>query len=130
MAGRTRGEKLSLQQIRELARDDPKYQDMSQDEKDELLRALMEYHTLKNTSIHTTNAAASCNAQSTLEYVFKVVSLSYVHSNDLQPMSNSSMDSPFTLEYMYASSQLVELIPAFLVWNRQHHGLLGRCDGS
>lgn len=41
--GRARGEKLSLQQIRDLAKVDPKYQDMTQDEKDELLRALTEY---------------------------------------------------------------------------------------
>ena len=75
MTGRARGEKLSLQQIRDLAKDDPKYQDMTQYEKDELLRALTEYHTLKNTSIRAMNAAASCNVQSTLEYVFKVVSL-------------------------------------------------------
>ena len=109
MAGCTHGEKLSLQQIQELARDDPKYQDMSQDKKDELLHTLTEYRTLKNMSVCATNAAASCDAQSTLEYVFKVVSLSYVHSNDLQPTSNSLMDSPFALEYMYASSQLVDM---------------------
>ncbi|KIM58058.1 hypothetical protein SCLCIDRAFT_129012, partial [Scleroderma citrinum Foug A] len=71
--GRACGEKLSLQQIRELARDDPKYQDMSQDEKDELLRTLTEYRTLKNMSVRTMNAAASRDAQSTLEYVFKVL---------------------------------------------------------
>ncbi|KAI5994659.1 hypothetical protein EDD15DRAFT_2366167 [Pisolithus albus] len=38
--GSARGEKLSLEQIRDLARVDPKYQDMTQEEKDELLRAL------------------------------------------------------------------------------------------
>jgi len=107
MAGRARGEKLSLQQIRGLARDDPKYQDMTQDEKDELLRALTEYRTLKNTSVRAMNAAASRDVQSTLEYVFKVVSLSYVHSADLQLTSDSSMDSPFGPEYMCVSSQLV-----------------------
>ena len=63
MTGHARGEKLSLQQIRDLAKDDPKYQDMTQDEKDELLRTLTEYHTLKNTSVHTTNAAVSCDVQ-------------------------------------------------------------------
>ncbi|KIO08944.1 hypothetical protein M404DRAFT_22764 [Pisolithus tinctorius Marx 270] len=67
------GEKLSLQQIWELARADPKYQDMTQDEKDELLCALMEYCTLKNMSVHTTNSAAACDAQSTLEHVFKIL---------------------------------------------------------
>ena len=75
MTGCAHGEKLSLQQIRDLAKDDPKYQDMTQDKKDELLRTLMEYRTLKNTSVRATNAAASHNVQSTLEYVFKVVSL-------------------------------------------------------
>ena len=74
MTGCAHGEKLSLQQIQDLAKDDPKYQDMTQDEKDELLCTLMEYCTLKNMSVHATNAAASCNVQSTLEYVFKVVS--------------------------------------------------------
>lgn len=71
--GRARGEKLSLQQIRELARADPKYQDMTQDEKDELLRALTEYRTLKNVSVRATNSAAACDAQSTLEHVFKIL---------------------------------------------------------
>jgi len=47
---------------------------MTQDEKDELLRALTEYRTLKNTSVCATNAAASRDVQSTLEYIFKVVS--------------------------------------------------------
>ncbi|KAI6139514.1 hypothetical protein BKA82DRAFT_4517618 [Pisolithus tinctorius] len=71
--GRARGEKLSLQQIRELARADPKYQDMTQDEKDELLHALTEYRTLKNVSVRATNSAAARNAQSTLEHVFKIL---------------------------------------------------------
>ncbi|KAI6144563.1 hypothetical protein BKA82DRAFT_4394802 [Pisolithus tinctorius] len=71
--GRTRGEKLSLQQIRELARAAPKYQDMTQDEKDELLRALMEYRTLKNVSVRATNSAVARDAQSTLEHVFKIL---------------------------------------------------------
>ncbi|KAI6137846.1 hypothetical protein BKA82DRAFT_4403926 [Pisolithus tinctorius] len=71
--GRARGEKLSLQQIRELARADPKYQDMTQDEKDELLRALTEYRTLKNVSVRATNSAAAHDAQSTLEHVFKIL---------------------------------------------------------
>ena len=74
MTGCAHGEKLSLQQIQDLAKDDPKYQDMTQDEKDELLCTLMEYCTLKKMSVHDTNASASCNVQSTLEYVFKVVS--------------------------------------------------------
>ncbi|KIO02919.1 hypothetical protein M404DRAFT_956122 [Pisolithus tinctorius Marx 270] len=71
--GRARGEKLSLQQIRELARAAPKYQDMTQDEKDELLRALMEYRTLKNVSVRATNSAVARDAQSTLEHVFKIL---------------------------------------------------------
>ncbi|KAI6153015.1 hypothetical protein BKA82DRAFT_4302010 [Pisolithus tinctorius] len=71
--GRARGEKLSLQQIRELARADPKYQDMTQDKKDELLHALTEYRTLKNVSVRTTNSAAARDAQSTLEHVFKIL---------------------------------------------------------
>ncbi|KAI6013433.1 hypothetical protein PISMIDRAFT_12846 [Pisolithus microcarpus 441] len=41
--GRTCGDKLSLQQIWDLAKVDPKYQEMTQDEKDELLHALTEY---------------------------------------------------------------------------------------
>ncbi|KAI5987815.1 hypothetical protein EDD15DRAFT_2173025 [Pisolithus albus] len=71
--GRARGEKLSLQQIRDLARVDPKYQEMTQDEKDELLRALTEYRALKNTSVRATNSAAARDAQSTLEHVFKIL---------------------------------------------------------
>ncbi|KIO01226.1 hypothetical protein M404DRAFT_69588, partial [Pisolithus tinctorius Marx 270] len=71
--GCAHGEKLSFQQIWELARADPKYQDMTQDEKDELLRALTEYHTLKNVSVCTTNSAVVCDAQSTLEHVFKIL---------------------------------------------------------
>ncbi|KAI5986306.1 hypothetical protein F5J12DRAFT_973769 [Pisolithus orientalis] len=70
--GCSHGEKLSLQQIQELARVDPKYQDMTKDEKDELLHGLTEYHTLKNTSVHTTNSAAACDAPLTLEHVFKI----------------------------------------------------------
>ena len=73
MAGRACGEKLSLQQIQELAKADAKYQDMTQDEKDELLCALTKYRTLNNTSVHITNAAVSRDVQSTLEYVFKIV---------------------------------------------------------
>ncbi|KAI5999209.1 hypothetical protein EDD15DRAFT_2193883 [Pisolithus albus] len=72
-AGRVRGEKLTLQQIRDLAKADPKYQDMTQDEKDELLRALTEYRALKNTSVRATNSAAARDAQSTLEHVFKIL---------------------------------------------------------
>ncbi|KAI5989255.1 hypothetical protein EDD15DRAFT_2171530 [Pisolithus albus] len=71
--GCARGEKLSLEQIRNLARVDPKYQDMTQEEKDELLRALTEYHALKNTSVRATNSAAACDAQSTLEHIFKIL---------------------------------------------------------
>ncbi|KAI5999603.1 hypothetical protein EDD15DRAFT_2193646 [Pisolithus albus] len=71
--GRARGEKLTLQQIRGLARTDPKYQDMTQDEKDELLRALTEYRALKNTSIRATNSAAARDVQSTLEHIFKIL---------------------------------------------------------
>ncbi|KAI6001412.1 hypothetical protein EDD15DRAFT_2158755 [Pisolithus albus] len=66
-------EKLSLEQIRDLARVDPKYQDMTQEEKDELLRALTEYRALKNTSIRATNSAAARDAQSTLEHIFKIL---------------------------------------------------------
>ncbi|KAI6167916.1 hypothetical protein EDD17DRAFT_1750484 [Pisolithus thermaeus] len=47
--GHTRRQKLSLQQIRDLVKVNPKYQEMTQDEKDELLRALTEYQALKNT---------------------------------------------------------------------------------
>ncbi|KAI5983703.1 hypothetical protein EDD15DRAFT_2178571 [Pisolithus albus] len=71
--GCARGEKLSLEQIRDLARVDPKYQDMTQEEKDELLRALTEYRALKNTSVRATNSAAARDAQSTLEHVFKIL---------------------------------------------------------
>ncbi|KAI5997120.1 hypothetical protein EDD15DRAFT_2163036 [Pisolithus albus] len=71
--GRTRGEKLSLQQIRDLAKVDPKYQEMTQDEKDELLRALTEYRALKNAGIRATNAAVAHDVQSTLERVFKIL---------------------------------------------------------
>lgn len=71
--GRVRGEKLTLQQIRDLAKADPKYQDMTQDEKDELLRALTEYRALKNASVRATNSAAARDAQSTLEHIFKIL---------------------------------------------------------
>ncbi|KAI6018737.1 hypothetical protein BKA83DRAFT_4027151, partial [Pisolithus microcarpus] len=64
---------LSLQQIRDLAKVDPKYQEMTQDEKDELLRALTEYRALKNASIRATNSAAARDVQSTLEHVFKIL---------------------------------------------------------
>ncbi|KAI6160109.1 hypothetical protein EDD17DRAFT_1606795 [Pisolithus thermaeus] len=72
-AGHVQGEKLTLQQIQDLARVDPKYQGMTQDEKDELLRALTEFHALKNTSIHATNSAAACDVQSMLEHIFKIL---------------------------------------------------------
>ncbi|KAI6022454.1 hypothetical protein BKA83DRAFT_100747 [Pisolithus microcarpus] len=71
--GRARGEKLSLEQIRDLARVDPKYQDMTQEEKDELLRALTEFRALKNSSVRATNSAAARDAQSTLEHIFKIL---------------------------------------------------------
>ncbi|KAI6013627.1 hypothetical protein BKA83DRAFT_4130284 [Pisolithus microcarpus] len=71
--GRACGEKLTLQQIQGLARADPKYQDMTQDEKDELLRALTEYWALKNTSVRATNSAAARDVQSTLEHIFKIL---------------------------------------------------------
>ncbi|KAI6023192.1 hypothetical protein BKA83DRAFT_4493325 [Pisolithus microcarpus] len=71
--GRARGEKLSLEQIRDLARVDPKYQDMTQEEKDELLRALTEFRALKNSSVRVTNSAAARDAQSTLEHIFKIL---------------------------------------------------------
>ncbi|KAI6027990.1 hypothetical protein BKA83DRAFT_4012814, partial [Pisolithus microcarpus] len=67
------GEKLSLEQIQDLARVDPKYQDMTQEEKDELLHALTEYQALKNTSVHATNSAAAHDVQLTLEHVFKIL---------------------------------------------------------
>ncbi|KAI6135982.1 hypothetical protein F5141DRAFT_995517 [Pisolithus sp. B1] len=73
MTGHAHGEKLTLQQIRDLVRVDPKYQDMTQDEKDELLCALTEYWALKNTSVRATNSAATCDAQSMLEHVFKIL---------------------------------------------------------
>ncbi|KAI5994767.1 hypothetical protein EDD15DRAFT_2165629 [Pisolithus albus] len=64
---------LSLQQIWDLAKVDPKYQEMTQDEKDELLHALTEYRALKNAGIRATNAAVACDVQSTLERVFKIL---------------------------------------------------------
>ncbi|KIK20317.1 hypothetical protein PISMIDRAFT_106038 [Pisolithus microcarpus 441] len=67
------GDKLSLQQIQDLAKVDPKYQEMTQDEKDELLRALTEYQALKNASVCATNSAAAHNVQLTLEHVFKIL---------------------------------------------------------
>ncbi|KAI6094732.1 hypothetical protein EDD16DRAFT_1502787, partial [Pisolithus croceorrhizus] len=66
-------QKLSLQQIQDLAKVDPKYQEMTLDEKDELLHALTEYWALKNMSIHVTNSAAACGTQSTLEHIFKIL---------------------------------------------------------
>ncbi|KAI6023273.1 hypothetical protein EDC04DRAFT_2574811, partial [Pisolithus marmoratus] len=74
-------EKLSLQQIQDLARVDPKYQEMTQDEKDELLHALTEYQALKNMSIHATNSAVACDAQSMLEHVFKILDGLALHSS-------------------------------------------------
>ncbi|KAI6020729.1 hypothetical protein BKA83DRAFT_94124, partial [Pisolithus microcarpus] len=71
--GRVHGDKLSLQQIRDLAKVDPKYQEMTQDEKDELLCALTEYRALKNTSVCATNSAAAHDVQSTLEHIFKIL---------------------------------------------------------
>ncbi|KAI6113497.1 hypothetical protein EDD17DRAFT_1497932 [Pisolithus thermaeus] len=71
--GHIQGEKLTLQQIQDLARVDPKYQGMTQDKKDELLRALTEFHALKNTSIRATNSAAACNVQSMLEHISKIL---------------------------------------------------------
>ncbi|KAI6015773.1 hypothetical protein BKA83DRAFT_4498456 [Pisolithus microcarpus] len=71
--GRACGEKLTLQQIWGLVRADPKYQDMTQDEKDELLCALTEYRALKNMSVRATNSAATRNVQSTLEHIFKIL---------------------------------------------------------
>ncbi|KAI6095446.1 hypothetical protein F5141DRAFT_1013294 [Pisolithus sp. B1] len=71
--GHTYGEKLSLQQIQDLAKVDPKYQEMTQDEKDKLLHALTEYQALKNASIHATNSAVVCNVQSMLEQIFKIL---------------------------------------------------------
>ncbi|KAI6015474.1 hypothetical protein PISMIDRAFT_111849, partial [Pisolithus microcarpus 441] len=71
--GRARGDKLSLQQIRDLAKVDPKYQEMTQDEKDELLCALTKYRALKNTSVRATNSASACDVQLTLEHIFKIL---------------------------------------------------------
>ncbi|KAI5989542.1 hypothetical protein EDD15DRAFT_2370615 [Pisolithus albus] len=71
--GRACGEKLSLEQIRDLARVDPKYQDMTQEEKDELLHALTEHRALKNTSVRAANSAAAHDAQLTLEHIFKIL---------------------------------------------------------
>ncbi|KAI6021277.1 hypothetical protein EDC04DRAFT_2552478, partial [Pisolithus marmoratus] len=67
------GEKVTLQQIRGLAKADPKYQVMTQDEKDELLCTLTKYRALKNMSVHATNSAAACDAQTTLEHIFKIL---------------------------------------------------------
>ncbi|KAI6022183.1 hypothetical protein BKA83DRAFT_4054401, partial [Pisolithus microcarpus] len=64
---------LSLQQIQDLAKVDPKYQEMTQDEKDELLHALTEYQALKNASICATNSAAARDVQSMLEHVSKIL---------------------------------------------------------
>ncbi|KAI6104654.1 hypothetical protein EDD16DRAFT_1492499 [Pisolithus croceorrhizus] len=58
---------------KDLAKVDPKYQEMTQDKKDELLHALTEYQALKNTSICATNSAAACNTQLTLEHIFKIL---------------------------------------------------------
>ncbi|KAI6129782.1 hypothetical protein EDD16DRAFT_1438346, partial [Pisolithus croceorrhizus] len=71
--GHARRQKLSLQQIRDLAKVNPKCQEMTQDEKDELLHALTEYWALKNTSIRVTNSAAAHDTQSTLEHIFKIL---------------------------------------------------------
>ncbi|KAI6029229.1 hypothetical protein BKA83DRAFT_4489190 [Pisolithus microcarpus] len=71
--GHAHGEKLSLEQIQDLVRVDPKYHNMTQEEKDELLHTLTEYWALKNMSVHATNSAAAHDAQSTLEHVFKIL---------------------------------------------------------
>ncbi|KAI6151546.1 hypothetical protein BKA82DRAFT_4511868 [Pisolithus tinctorius] len=86
-----RGEKLSLQQIRELARADPKYQDMTQDEKDELLRALTEYRTLKNVSVR-----------------LQILQRRAMHSRPWSMFLKYLMDLPFALEYTHASLPLVD----------------------
>ncbi|KAI6016966.1 hypothetical protein PISMIDRAFT_109478, partial [Pisolithus microcarpus 441] len=56
-----------------LARVDPKYQDMTQEEKDELLCTLTEFWALKNSSVCVTNSAAAHDAQLTLEHIFKIL---------------------------------------------------------
>ncbi|KAI6000450.1 hypothetical protein EDD15DRAFT_2361935 [Pisolithus albus] len=78
--GHAHGEKLSLEQIRDLARVDPKYQDMTQEEKDELLHVLTEYWALKNMSVCATNSAAARDAQLTLEHVFKILDSLALHT--------------------------------------------------
>ena len=132
LAGHVHGEKLSLQQIQELARADAKYQDMTQDEKDELLHALTEYCTLKNISVCTMNAVASHNVQSMLEHVFKIVShISTLILFNWCPIAQWTFPSYWHICVPLCNLwSCLWLVSAFLVWNWQCDGLLGGCDGS
>ncbi|KAI6022826.1 hypothetical protein PISMIDRAFT_78006, partial [Pisolithus microcarpus 441] len=64
----------------QVAHVDPKYQEMTQDEKDKLLHALTEYQALKNASICAANSAVACDIQLTLEHIFKILDGLALHS--------------------------------------------------
>jgi hypothetical protein len=63
------GDKLGLQELQTLAKDDPKLQQLTEEEKDELIQKLQEHRELKKTGTRASNRAAAQDVRLTLQHV-------------------------------------------------------------
>ncbi|KAG2135771.1 hypothetical protein DEU56DRAFT_737506 [Suillus clintonianus] len=72
-ADRPRGAKYSLDEIREMVKDDEALQNLSLQDQQEYIDRLNEHRALRNMSVRASNTAAACDAQSTLDNVFKML---------------------------------------------------------
>lgn len=61
-----------------MVKDDRNMQDLTEEEKKELVDKLNEHRALRNMSVRATNTAAMRDVQSTLDTIFKMVSC--IHS--------------------------------------------------
>ena len=63
------GEKLKLRELQNLIRDDPDLQNINNEEKQEIMKALEDHRELKKTGARASNRAAAQDVQATLERV-------------------------------------------------------------
>ncbi|KAG1793704.1 uncharacterized protein HD556DRAFT_1237697 [Suillus plorans] len=68
-----RGAKYTPGEIRQMVKDDRNMQDLTEEEKKELVDKLNEHRALRNMSVRATNTAAMRDVQSTLDTIFKML---------------------------------------------------------
>lgn len=125
-----RSTKYSLNEIREMVKDNEDMQNLNHVDQWEYIHKLNEHRALQHMSIHATNTAAARDVQSTLDTIFKMVGLISRDNGHLTnkciawwsccPNRNLRMSLCLTWT-------CVRHCTGNMVWNWQCHGLLGGC---